>query len=458
MKKTLSVLLSLCLGISLHAQKPLYQLQQEFIDLRFGLFIHFNIPTFSTDDWPDPQMPASAFNPTRLNCRQWAEAAKTANMSYGCLTAKHHSGFCLWDTKSTDYNVMNSPLKRDVVKEYADAFRAAGLKVMMYYSVLDTHHDLRRGHITAKHVEMVRQQITELFTHYGEITALFIDGWESPWARISYDDIPFEDIYLLIKSLQPDCLIMDLNASKYPSTALFYGDIKSYEQNAGESVDKAGNRLPSMACMPVNKQWFWKGDYPSSPVKSASMIVNDNLIPLNKAYCNFILNAAPNREGLIDDNALNLLKEIGRLWKPEGKMPALDPTEAPVISSNLAKFKPANSSWSWDTEISDFGNDDNFKTSWVSNLHVKEPWYEVDLLTEKPFNAIVLTAGRKGMVDYKLQYFDRGEWKDIKAESSSRTVKIHRFERVWGSRLRVLFPDNGIQPAVAELGVYDERR
>jgi alpha-L-fucosidase len=458
MKRFAVLFISICLGLSLSAQKTMHRLQQEFIDLRFGLFIHFNIPTFSTDDWPDPEMPGNLFNPAKLDCRQWAEAAKSANMSYGCLTAKHHSGYCIWDTKSTDYNVMNSPLKRDVVKEYADAFRAAGLKVMMYYSVLDTHHDIRPGHITAKHIEMVRQQITELFTNYGEITALFIDGWESPWARISYEDIPFEDIYLLIKSLQPDCLIMDLNASKYPSSALFYGDIKSYEQNAGENVDKAGNRLPSMACMPVNKQWFWKEDYPVSPVKSARVIINDNLIPLNRAFCNFILNVAPNRQGLIDDNALALLKEIGTLWKPDGEMPALDPTEPPVISANIARFKPANASWSWDTEISDFGNDDNFKSSWVSNIHVKEPWYEVDLVKEQPFNAVALTVPRGNIRDYRLQYFSSGTWKDIAQPARPGLVKIHRFNRVWGSRIRVLFPDNGIQPAVSEFGVYHERR
>lgn len=456
-RKLFLVLACLNLFTGTYAQKPLLQLQQEFIDLRFGMFIHFNIPTFSTDDWPDPNMPASAFNPVKLDCRQWAEAAKTAHMSYGCLTAKHHSGFCIWDTKSTDYNVMNSPLKRDVVKEYTDAFRAAGLKVMMYYSVLDTHHDLRPGHITAKHIDMVRQQITELFSNYGEITALFIDGWESPWARISYNDIPFEDIYLLIKSLQPNCLIMDLNASKYPSSALFYGDIKSYEQNAGESLDKTSNHLPSMACLPVNKQWFWKEDYPVSPVKTARYLINDNLIPLNKSYCNFILNVAPNRTGLIDDNALALLKEIGSLWKPDGPMPRLQPSEAPVISPNIAAFKPANSSWSWDTEISDFGNDDNFKTSWVSNKHVKEPWYEVDLVKEQPFNMIVMTAGHDGMTGYRLQYFCGGAWKDIASAAQPAKVKIHRFNRVWGSRVRVLFPDNGVQPAVAELGVYDER-
>jgi len=445
-------------GVCLAEKAPLVRLQQDFIDLRFGMFIHFNMPTFSTDDWPDPQMPAAEFNPTQLDCHQWAAAAKTARMTYGCLTAKHHSGFCIWDTKSTDYNVMNSPLKRDVVKEYADAFRAAGLKVLMYYSVLDTHHNLRRGHVTQRHIELVKQQITELFTNYGEITALFIDGWESPWARISYDEIPFEDVYRLIKSLQPNCLVMDLNASKYPATALFYGDIKSYEQNAGESMDRDGNRLASMACLPVNKQWFWKENYPSAPVKEVKTIVENNLIPLNRAYCNFILNVAPNRKGLIDDNALALLNEIGKQWKPEGNMPELEAPEAPIVSPNIAKFKPASSSWSWDTEISDFGNDDDFKTQWQSNIHIKEPWYAIDLLTERPFNLIVLTVPRKGIADYRLEYFSEGTWKDLPSGPNDKLVKIHRFAPVWGSRVRVRFLDNGVQPAISELGIYNERR
>ena len=454
----LFVLLLPAVSRSATAQKPLVELQQEFIDLRFGLFIHFNMPTFSPDDWPDPHMPAKAFTLEQIDCRQWAEAAKSARMTYGCLTAKHHSGFCIWDTKSTDYNVMNSPLKKDVVREYADAFRAAGIKVMMYYSILDTHHDLRRGHVTKSHIEMVKQQLTELFSNYGEITALFIDGWESPWARISYDEIPFEDIYRLVKSLQPNCLIMDLNASKYPDSALFYGDIKSYEQNAGESLDREGNRLASMACLPVNQHWFWKENYPSSPVKTAETIVDKNLIPLNKAYCNFILNVAPNRQGLIDDNALALLKEIGTRWKPEGKMPTLQAPEPPIISPNISKFKPANSSWSWDSNISDFGNDDDFRTSWESNKHVKDPWYSVDLMTEQPFNMIVLTVPRKEIGNYKLQYFSEGTWKDLPSAAKNQLVKIHRFDRVWGSRVRVLFPENGPRPGVSELGIYNERR
>src|SRR5579863_9703710 len=109
-------------------QKPLQQLQQQFVDLRFGMFIHFNIPTFMNQDWADPDASPALFHPGRLDCTQWAQAAKSAHMSYGCLTTKHHSGFCIWNTKTTDYNVMNSPLKRDVVREFAEAFRAQGLK------------------------------------------------------------------------------------------------------------------------------------------------------------------------------------------------------------------------------------------------------------------------------------------------------------------------------------------
>lgn len=113
-------------------------------------------------------------------------------MTYGCLTTKHHSGFCIWDTKTTDYSVMSSPFKRDVVKEYADAFRAEGMKVMLYYSILDTHARLRPKCITPQHIEMIKEQLRELLTNYGEITALIIDGWDAPWSRISYDDVPLK--------------------------------------------------------------------------------------------------------------------------------------------------------------------------------------------------------------------------------------------------------------------------
>jgi alpha-L-fucosidase len=441
-------------------KKTLQELQQAFVDLRFGMFIHYNIPTYMDDDWADPDASPEIFNPAKLDCKQWAKAAKDAGMSYGCLTTKHHSGFCIWHTQTTDYSVTNSPFKRDVVKEYVEAFTQQGLKVMLYYSILDTHHRLRPHQITPQHISMIKDQLTELLTGYGEITALIIDGWDAPWSRISYDDVPFEDIYYLVKSLQPNCLLMDLNAAKYPAEALFYTDIKSYEQGAGQHISKEGNKLPALSCLPINKNWFWKKHFPSIPVKSPAEMVNNNIIPFNKVHCNFILNVAPNRDGLIDENAVAALKEIGRLWKNEGASPEIPAAPAPIISSNIAKFKPSRSSWGYDMNIMDFANDDRFTTSWQSNPAVKTPWYEVDLGRELPFNAVAVTEGGQEarIQKYHVEYMENNVWKPLVNEAADGRVKIHRFERVWGNKVRITIDASREAPAIAEFGVYNERR
>lgn len=438
--------------------KPLAQLQQDFIDLRFGMFIHFNIPTYAGQDWPDPEKPASDFNPTKLNCDQWAKAAKSAGMTYGCLTTKHHSGFCIWDTKTTPYNVMNSPLKRDVVKEYVDAFRKNGLKVFLYYSILDTHHRLRPNMITAEKVKMVKEQITELLTKYGPIQALIIDGWDAPWSRISYDDVPFDEIYHLVKSLQPNCLMMDLNGAKYPQQGMFYTDIKTYEMGAGQHIADKKNTLPSIACLPIQSTWFWEQGYESKPVKDPAKLVNDYLVPLNNVNCNFILNVAPNRDGLMDDNALEALKKIGELWHNPGPMAKLPSVDKPITAHNLAKHQPANSSWSDDMNIMDFANDDDFTTSWISNATIKQPWYEIDFRKEEQFNAIAITEEKTNIKGYTLEYFDNGQWKSLFNGENDSRVKLHRFEKVKATKVRMSIKTYDHQPSIAEFGVYDEAR
>jgi alpha-L-fucosidase len=433
------------------------QLQQNFVDLKFGMFIHYNIPTYADADWPDPEASPKLFNPKKLNADQWAKAAKSANMTYGCLTTKHHSGFCIWDTKTTDYNVMNSPLKRDVVKEYADAFRANGLKVMLYYSILDTHHKLRPHQITKKHFEMVKAQLTELLTKYGKIEAIIIDGWDAPWSRISYDDIPFEDVYHLIKSIQPECVLMDLNGAKYPAEGLYYSDIKTYEMGAGQRISKETNRMPALACLPLQSSWFWKTNFPTTAVKDPAKMVAE-LTTLNNVDCNFILNVAPNRDGLFDENALAALKEIGKLWKHDGPAPKLAPTGQPIISTNIAKNKPANSSWSEDMDISDFANDDDFTSSWVSRKSVANPWYEVDFGKDEEFNAITLTEKAQNITAYRLEYLQNGVWKPINKNENKSRVKVNRFDKVYGSKIRVWIDKSEKPASIAELGVYNERR
>ncbi|MGZ3756504.1 MAG: alpha-L-fucosidase [Mucilaginibacter sp.] len=439
-------------------QLPLHQLQQQFVDLRFGMFIHFNIATYANQDWPDPNFSPALFNPAKLDCNQWAEAAKSANMSYGCLTTKHHSGFCIWDTKTTNYSVMHSPFKRDVVKEFVKAFRAKGLKVMLYYSILDTHHKLRPNEIEPKHVEMVKKQITELLTNYGPIEALIIDGWDAPWSRISYDDIPFEQIYRLVKSIQPNCLLMDLNGSKYPAEGLYYTDIKTYEMGAGQRVSKETNKMPALACLPINSAWFWKTDFPTSPVKDPSKLVNETLVPLNNASCNFILNVAPNRDGLIDDNALAALKQIGAQWKNVGPVAPIADTGEPIIAHNLAKKQRANSSWSDDMNIMDFANDDSFRTSWESNPEVKSPWYEIDFKHPTTFNTIVIAESEANINHYRLEYQQNGIWKLLFNSGNAKKIKLHRFAKVTANSVRISDIQSAKTASIAEFGVYNEKR
>jgi len=440
------------------AASKLTRLQQRFVDLRFGMFIHYNIPTYANADWPDPDADPALFNPKKLDANQWAKAAKAANMSYGCLTTKHHSGFCIWDTKTTDYNVMKSPYEKDVVQQFVDAFRANGLKVMLYYSILDTHHGLRPNQITTAHVAMVKQQITELLTKYGKIEALIIDDWDAPWSRISYDQIPFEDIYLLVKKLQPECLLMDLNSAKYPGAGLYYTDIKTYEMGAGQRLAAHEKRMPALACLPINTSWFWKTDFPAVPVRDPKKTVEELIQPLNDASCNFILNVAPNRDGLIDDNAVAALTEIGKLWHNTGPTAPLPVTDLPVISSNLAKGKISNSSWSDDMDIMDFANDDDFKTSWVSNASVKQSWYQISFPSETAINMVVIAEAKPNIESYTLEYWNGVAWIQLFDGVNKHAIKIHRFERVWAGKVRIHISSSEKAASISEFQLFNERR
>lgn len=439
-------------------QKSLHELQQSFVDLRFGMFIHYNMPTYSIEDWPDPDMPVEAFAPTRLDCRQWAQAAKSAHMTYGCLTTKHHSGFCIWDTKTTDYNSMQSPAHVDVVRQYVDAFRAEGLEVMLYYSILDTHHRIRPGKIQPRrHTDYIKAQLRELLTGYGPVKALIIDGWDAPWSRISYDEISFPEIYAYIKSLQPECLVMDLNAAKYPREALFYTDIKSYEQGAGQKISTTENQLPALACLSIQRTWFWKESMPTDQLKDVRWLVEENVRPYNNAYCNFILNVAPNREGRMDDNALEALRQIGSMWQHEGPTQPIPECEAPIVWRNVAKFRPTEYTWSYDYGLGDFAVDDDFATGWTSMRTIDVPHWEVELEGRKPVSLVTIVEERKGsMQAYRLEYMQKGKWHVIyEGDAPACRVKQHRFAPVKAERIRLTITRHQGKLALSEFGVYE---
>jgi alpha-L-fucosidase len=384
MKNRLALLIILVLcHVSSHAQKTTFQLQQEFAEWRFGLFMHFEMGTYTNDDgWANNEFTdPKEFNPAKMDCRQWASAAKAAGMNFALLTTRHHYGFSLWPTKFyDDYNVMHSSYKKDIVKEYVEAFREQGVKPCFYYSIWDKHHKVEKGSISKEDMDYIKGQLTELLSNYGEIPLLVIDGWA--W-QMGHKEVSYGEIRALVKKLQPNCLLIDHNGL----TEMWEEDAIYFEEPKGIWCPETNTYASCQGMTITNDGWFWHTGTPNSEPMSVSSIVDDHIKRLEKRYCNFILNCPINRDGLLDDNIVKRLTEVGRSWKPDLSRPKL-----PMQNKNLefpitpvgAKASGGNAFLAIDG-ISDFhGPDKPEQTLWETSKtksHPENPFITLDLGT-----------------------------------------------------------------------------
>ena len=302
-------------------------LQRAFTEFRFGMFIHFGIRTFTGEPWATPNENPSKFNPSNLDCSQWADAVSAANMKFAILTTKHHDGFCLWNSRYTMNSVASSPWKDgkgDVVREFVDAFRAHGLYPCLYYSIWDNTAGIGNSPITPEDMDVIEGEITELLTNYGDIKLLFIDGWS--W-KMGHVAVPYDVIRALVKRLQPGCLLVDNTHLQ----CLYDNDMIHFEAGA---VCPSDNTLPALQSALIYKNsgngWFWDSRVPSADLMSVNEIVDQNLDYLEPKWCTYILNCPPNTDGLIDSNIIERLKEVGEKWSPDSSRPFL-PAQAPFI-------------------------------------------------------------------------------------------------------------------------------
>ncbi len=442
--------------------KPLLELQQRFVDLRFGMFVHFNMATFQDREWGDPTSPPDLFRPTALDTDQWAAAARSANMSWGCLTTRHHDGFCIWPTKTEVASVGQTSRSIDVVRAYVNSFRRAGLRVGLYYSILSLRDDIRHFNITPAKVRLIKNQLTELLTSYGEIDILITDGWNAPWSRITYEEVSFEEIYDHIKNLQPNCLLCDLNASQYPPGGLYYSDVKAFEQNAGQKVPDDSD-VPALSCVTLTDGWFWKQRDANGNLKPVATVVNEWLEPLNRRHCNLILNAPPTREGRLAPNVVSCLEEIGKAWKHPGPMAKL--REHVVITTrNLATGKTIHANSYPDTVGPDEANDGDFRTSWHLEEGQTSGWLEVDLKRQETFNVVSLVEPVGASNDYpesrirsyRFQRWDGARWITLTGGETPAPTTILRIPRVSSQKVRLLLGSSKEMPHIAEIGAYNE--
>lgn len=311
-----------------------------FVHDRFGMFIHFGTYALAArHEWVKRNESISEekynkyfeyFNPDLFDAKEWARKAKEAGMKYAVLTTKHHEGFCLFDSAYTDYKATNTPFGRDIVKEYADAFRAEGLHVGFYYSLIDWHHpefpidamhprrhdpdaeQLDKGRDMKKYAEYMRKQVRELLTNYGKIDILWFDFSYSapdprevkPWMQFgggkSKDQWESEKLIALARSLQPGIIIdnrADIEQDLWTP--------EQYQLQSWPRHGETGEYLTWEACQTFSGSWGYYRDEMSwkSPQMLVEMLINTVCLGGN-----LLMNVGPTARGCFDYRADEALK------------------------------------------------------------------------------------------------------------------------------------------------------
>ncbi len=300
---------------------------------RFGMFVHWGVyATIGRGEWVQDtgKIPLEEyvklypkFNPKEFDAGEWVALAKRAGQKYIVITTKHHDGFCMYDSKLTDYTIMNTPFGRDICKELADECRKQGVKLGFYYSIMDWHHGdytpvrpwekgkrSTEGAEFGRYCEYMKGQIRELMSNYGPIVALWFDGgWEH---KSDEDKKAFQEINAMVRELQPNILIND--------RAGIGGDYKTPEQRipATGIVDEDGRPAMWEACMTMNTghgsfppMAWWGYDGSEKVFKPAEELLH-KLVDVASKGGNFLLNVGPEPSGKIRPEEAQRLEAVGR--------------------------------------------------------------------------------------------------------------------------------------------------
>jgi len=258
--------------------------QKAFMELDFGMFIHFGINTYYDKEWSDGTLDISVFQPENLNTDQWAKVARDAGMKYMVLVAKHHDGFCLFNTKHTGYSVGNTPYKKDIVAQFCESARKFGLKPGLYYSLWDANNPVHNENEYAYVMDFMLPQLEELSTQYGDLCEFWFDGFwkkqQTGWKGNDGEFVGTDDfinawrsegafrwqmdyVYTQIKKWQPQCMILNNPTSAFKTVPLHPVDAVCAER--GTELDH------------YRKVWPWLGKEKFFPLQvEATMSVKGN--------------------------------------------------------------------------------------------------------------------------------------------------------------------------------------
>ena len=311
-------------------------------EARFGMFIHWGTYALpARHEWVKNQERITdedyakyfeRFNPDLYDPKAWAKAAREGGMKYFVITTKHHEGFCLWDSKQTDYKATNTPYGKDLLKPMVEAFRAEGLRVGFYYSLLDWHHpdypvdrchamrdnkefrEKTKGRDVRRYAEYMRGQVRELLSQFGRVDVLFYDFSFPGEDGKGRKDWQSEELLKITRQLQPDIIINDrLDLQDVPGG----WDYKTPEQfMVREWVKVDGKPVPWETCQTFSGSWGYHRD--ESSWKSVEQLLQMLIDTVSKGG-NLLLNVGPTARGEFDQRALDRLASIGEWMRRHGR-------------------------------------------------------------------------------------------------------------------------------------------
>jgi alpha-L-fucosidase len=327
------LLLSYFSGISSQTFKSKEERLEWWKDARFGMFIHWGPVSLKGTEisWsrggtgiPVDEYDAlyKQFNPVKFNALEWVKIARAAGMKYIVFTSKHHDGFCMWDTKYTDFNIMNSPFHRDVMKELSEACKKEGMALGFYHSTCDWHNPdfpltspggsvKRETSNLDRYTEYLKNQSVEIIKNYGPLLVMWYDVPQQ------FDSVRGQGVIDYIRRVQPDILVNNRTGAK--------GDFDTPEQRVGNFQ----NTRAWETCMTIGRQWAWK---PDDEVKSLEQCLH-NLIRSAGGDGNLLFNVGPRPDGTIEPLQIERLKEMGQ-W--------LDKYGYTIYGTRGGPFKPTD--------------------------------------------------------------------------------------------------------------------
>jgi alpha-L-fucosidase len=379
-----------------------------FNEARFGMFIHWGVCASAAGMWNGRPVAGdseyiqfnarvsaeeyrstllSQFNPTKYDPESWVLAAKNAGMKYIVITAKHHDGFCLWDSALTDWSVASTPYRKDLLTPLAEACRKHGIKFCIFYSIMDWSHPdygtkatwrgnaKNRNPDMDRYVEYLKGQLKELLTSYGDVGLLWFDGeWESSWTHERA-----VDLYDYLRSLQPSLIINNridkgrADLSGRTTDSKFKGDYGTPEQQIPAAGFPNGEAWES--CMTMNDSWGYKPN--DHNWKSPEVLVR-NLIETASKGGNYLLDVGPTADGEIPKESLDCLAAIGDWMKVNGES---------IYGTTGSLFK----GYSWDGRSTTRRMDDGTTRLYLHLYQLPEAGtLMVRCLTSKPVKAALL--------------------------------------------------------------------